>query len=137
MTARRALRDVGAVSFDGLDLRQLATPSYLVFPSTILILHPDYLSVVTATPLAPARALFTHWMLVPELPHTPAEEAHWKKSFELIDEGVFEREDLFAVEAMQRGLATGANESLLFGELEFPAAWFHDALDAMLGAAEA
>jgi hypothetical protein len=55
----------------------------------------------------------------------------------VIDEGVFEREDLFAVEAMQRGLSTGANESLLFGELEFPAAWFHEALGAMLAPAEA
>lgn len=54
------------------------------------------------------------------------------KSFSLIDDGVFAREDLAAVEAMQRGIASGANHSLLFGRLEYPALWFHEAIDRCL-----
>jgi phenylpropionate dioxygenase-like ring-hydroxylating dioxygenase large terminal subunit len=108
-------------------LPTLATPSYLVFPNTILIVHPDYLSASVAMPVEAGRTRFLHLMLIPKPPETPEEEAHWAKSFELIDRGVF-AEDLFAVEAMQRGLETGANETQLFGELESPSLWFHTRL---------
>jgi len=33
---------------------------------------------------------------------------------------------------MQRGMETGANETILFGELEHASLWFHDAIDAHL-----
>ena len=31
-----------------------------------------------------------------------------------------------------RGLTTGANETVLFGALEYPALWFHQVVDEML-----
>ena len=162
VTARRALFER-----KDLPLRELVTPSTFVFPSTIVILHPDYASLLTMTPLAPDRTRFVHTMLVPgdvaerpkgairerttersegddvaERPKGAIRERttersegddvrdHWDKSFALIDEGVFAREDLAIVEAMQRGIESGANESLLFGELEYGSLWFHEALMA-------
>jgi glycine betaine catabolism A len=127
-TARRTLLGARDVRLEDVDLRTLATPSYVVFPNTVLILHPDYTSVLTMTPVAPDRTTFVHMMLIPQAPRTEAEEAHWAKSFALIDEGVFLREDLAVVEAMQRGIAAGADQALLFGELEHPALWFHESL---------
>jgi hypothetical protein len=67
-------------------------------------------------------------MLTPEPPSTDAARAHYQKSFDLIDGGVFASEDLAMVEAMQRGLASGANPTQLFGDQEFPCLWFHRAL---------
>jgi len=128
VTARRALQEVGP-PVGGADLRNVVTPSYLVFPHTTLVLHPDYTSVLTATPLAADSTRFVHWMLLERQPTSDAERDHYTKSFELIDEGVFGREDLAVAEAMQRGLTTGANPSILFGALEYPALWFHQTVD--------
>lgn len=126
ITARRALFE--AKSIDEASLRQLVTPSHLIFPSTITIFHPDYASVLVMEPLAPDETRFTHVMLVPP----GGEEAHWNKSFTLIDEGVFAREDLAIVEAMQRGMQTGANDNVLFGELEHGSLWFHETLRSQM-----
>jgi len=125
VTARRALGDVKNALENVQNLRDVATPSYLIFPNTILILHPDYLSVIVSDPVAVDRSRVVHAMLIREPPRSEAEEQHWQKSFELIDRGVFVREDLFVVEAMQHGLASGANSSQLFGGHEQAALWFH------------
>jgi phenylpropionate dioxygenase-like ring-hydroxylating dioxygenase large terminal subunit len=132
-TARRALLSARSEPLETADLRRLCTPSYLVFPNTIFVLHPDYVSVLDAQPVSVGRTVFRHAMLVPKAPASEAEMAHWEKSFALIDEGVFAREDLAIVEAMQRGIESGANETMLFGELEHVALWFHESLDDALG----
>jgi hypothetical protein len=100
------------------------TPTYFVFPSTIAVLHPDFISTLTCLPLSVDRTRFVHLMWVESQP----EAAHWAKSHALIDGRVFGEEDLGAVEAVQRGLAAGANASLLFGSLEEPVLWFHQAV---------
>jgi phenylpropionate dioxygenase-like ring-hydroxylating dioxygenase large terminal subunit len=135
VSARRALREMhdeiaGDVSSE--KLRQFVTPSHVLFPNTVLVFHPDYTSVLSLEPLAPDLTRFHHTMLVPELPKTPAEEEHWSKSFDLVHGGVFVREDLAIVEAMQKGILAGADDTLLFGDLEKAAAWFHAAVDAAL-----
>jgi phenylpropionate dioxygenase-like ring-hydroxylating dioxygenase large terminal subunit len=115
-------------------LQSLATPSYLVFPNTILIVHPDYLSLMVAMPVDVGHTRFLHVMLIPKPPATSEEALHWEKSFELIDRGVFVAEDLRIVEAMQRGLETGANDTQLFGQLEGPSIWFHARTAELTGA---
>ena len=132
MVARRALEHADPAALETPELRDLVTPSYLVFPNVILILHPDYLSVLTATPLAPDRTHFVHWMLIPGPPASAGEEAHWARSFSLIDEGVFLREDLHIVEAMQRGLASSGDPGVLFGRHERASLWFHAQLAAAM-----
>jgi phenylpropionate dioxygenase-like ring-hydroxylating dioxygenase large terminal subunit len=133
VTARRPLHEVAADALDAsTNLRTLVTPSYLVFPNTVLVLNPDYLSVMTMTPLAVGATRFVHWLFVDHVARDAAEAEHWEKSWKLIDEGVFGREDIGAVESAQRGLATGANETLLIGRHEFPILWFHRELAALL-----
>ncbi len=131
-TARRSLLEIQAPAVASIDVRQIVTPSYLLFPSTIVIVHPDYTSVLLTTPLSVDRSRFEHLMLIPTPPRTKAEEEHWNKSFALIDDGVFVSEDLRVVEAMQRGIESGANETLLVGELEHAVLWFHEALGRAL-----
>jgi phenylpropionate dioxygenase-like ring-hydroxylating dioxygenase large terminal subunit len=132
VTGRRALREANAGTISHGDLRQIVTPSYVLFPNVVLVFHPDYTSVLRLEPLAPDLTRFHHTMLIPEPPKTKAEEEHWSKSFELVHEGVFVSEDLAIVEAMQKGLEAGADDALLFGDLEKGAVWFHAAVDAAL-----
>lgn len=114
-------------------LRELATYAYVLFPCTVLIVHPDWTSHVVVQPLAPDRFLWSHAQLLPEPPATEEAAAHFARSFALIEESVFQREDLFAIAEMQAGLATGANSVLTFGRLEAPALWLHDFVRDALG----
>jgi phenylpropionate dioxygenase-like ring-hydroxylating dioxygenase large terminal subunit len=131
-TGRRALQEAptSLADMDGEALRLLATPSYLVFPSTIIIEHPDFVSVVTVLPLAPNVCDYQHLMLVPAA--RAGEREHWDRSWTLIEEGVFQREDLWVAEQSQRGLASGAIDELLFGTLEHPVRDFHAAIEREL-----
>ena len=132
VTGRRALRDAPA-DLTGVDLRQLVSPSLLLFPSTIVVVHPDFVSIITVAPLAPDLTEWDHLMLIPA--ERAGETEHWARSWALIEEGVFQREDLWVCEQAQRGIDTGATDELLFGELEVGARWFHGSIDAALGAA--
>ena len=125
VVARRAFAEAGDADLAGASFRQLVTPSYFVFPATTFILHPDYLSILTCQPLAVGLTRFSHWMLIPELPKSEGAAAHWAKSFELVDGGVFAREDLHIVEAMQRGLAASGDRTVIFGRHEHASLWFH------------
>lgn len=136
LTARRALRDA-PTDVDALSpsaLRLLATPSLLVFPFTTVVEHPDFLSIMVAEPIAPDITDWDHLMLV------PADRIHetelWDRSWQLIEEGVFQSEDLWVCEQAQRSIATGDTTELTFGALEFPVQWFHAALARAAGQAK-
>lgn len=125
VVARRAFAEAAAADLEGDGFRQLVTPSYFLFPASNLILHPDYLSLLTCQPLAAGLTRFSHWMLIPEPPQSEAAAAHWARSFELIDGGVFASEDLRIVEAMQRGLTASGDQTVVFGRHEHASLWFH------------
>jgi phenylpropionate dioxygenase-like ring-hydroxylating dioxygenase large terminal subunit len=125
ISGRRALREAPA-DLSTTDLRLLATPSFLVFPATTIITHPDFVSIISLTPRAPDVTEWRHLMLVPAA--RASETEHWDKSWDLIESTVFQREDLWVCEQIQRGLEAGTAEPLLFGALEAPIAWFHAAL---------
>ena len=72
-------------------------------------------------------------MLTPQPPETEEQRDHFQRSFKLIDEGVFSAEDVFVAVGAQRGLHSGANESLLFGGLEEAAVRFHQLIEKRLG----
>ncbi|MEI8303032.1 MAG: aromatic ring-hydroxylating dioxygenase subunit alpha [Burkholderiales bacterium] len=109
-----------------------ATLVHLIFPNTIMVYHPDYVSHIGVYPEAADRSLFVHTMLVPEAPKDDKAQAHWARSFDLIDGGVFNAEDLVVCESIQRGLTSGANERLLLGGLEQNLRHFHATVEAAL-----
>jgi len=131
-SARKAAREPGA---GDLPLRELVTPSYFLFPSTVVVFHPDFVSVASFTPLAPDRLQWHHSMLVERAPETEKARRHFEKSYQLIEEQVFSGEDLFAAEEMQAGMLAGAGSDLVFGGLETPVGWFHDAIESHRAAA--
>ena len=110
---------------DMAGLCELVTPSQVIFPNTITIFHPDYLSLVTLYPVAAGRLRWTHRMLIPAERATPDWAPHWEKTFRLIEEGVFQKEDIACAVGIQQGFASGANTHLTAGRAEQGLGWFH------------
>jgi glycine betaine catabolism A len=109
-------------------LRELATPSQVIFPNTVTIFHPDYLSLITLYPTGPETLRWTHRMLVPKSKATPDWTPHWEKTFRLIEQGVFQKEDIHCAVNIQKGLKCGANDHITVGRIEQAVAWFHDSV---------
>ena len=115
-------------------LCELVTPSHVIFPNTITIFHPDYLSLVTLYPVAAGTLRWTHRMLIPADRATPDWTPHWEKTFRLIEEGVFQKEDIACAIGIQQGFASGANAHLTAGRAEQGIGWFHGRRRAGAGA---
>ncbi|GAA4027403.1 aromatic ring-hydroxylating dioxygenase subunit alpha [Sphingomonas rosea] len=119
---------------DWRQLRRAVTYTYHFFPNTILIVSPDYVNLLTCYPQAVGRTLVEDIMLIPEPPRTAEEEAHWAKSWTLLDGGTFGAEDFRAAALCHQGLASGLIDEVTLGTLEYGVAEFHRMLDAMLAA---
>jgi len=115
-------------------LRGAITFAYQLFPATLLVVSPDYVNVMTMMPRAVDRTLIEDFMLIPEPPRSPEEEAHWAKSWALLDEATFGGEDFRAAALGQNGLASGAIDMLTLGTLETGIRIFHDEVEKALTA---
>lgn len=119
---------------DARRVRDLWSFSHLVFPNLVVITHPTYVSAVCVWPLAPDRTRWSHAILIPKDKNTPDWAPHWEKSAALMDEQVFQNEDLRAAESIQAGLRSGANRHLTFGRLEPLLGAFHEQVRAAVEA---
>jgi glycine betaine catabolism A len=113
-------------------LRGAITFAYQLFPATILIMSPDYVNLMVLMPRTVGQTLVEDFMLIPEAPRDAEEEAHWDKSWRLLDEGTFAGEDFRAAALGQEGLASGAIAELTLGTLETGIRHFHDQVEAAL-----
>lgn len=75
------------------DIRDIATPTYVIFPNTIFVVQPGFVSRATAYPTAIDEIYWEHDPIIPEEPETEKARAHWELNYELIQNGVFSRED--------------------------------------------
>lgn len=113
-------------------LRAAVTFAYQLFPATVVVVSPDYVNVMTLMPQAVDRTLVENFMLIPEPADTPEAEAHWHKSWTLLDEGTFGAEDFRAAALGQNGLASGAIAEVTLGTLETGVRVFHDEVERAL-----
>jgi phenylpropionate dioxygenase-like ring-hydroxylating dioxygenase large terminal subunit len=113
-------------------LRRAITYVYTVFPATTIIVSPDYINVLVKYPQSADRTLVENFMLIPEPPANDKAEDHWRRSFELLDEGVFAAEDFRVCALEHAGLASGTVPELELGGLELAIRTFHDQIEAQL-----
>lgn len=116
--------------------REDMTFAYFLFPNTIIIIHPDYISHLGVYPTAPDECVCVHTCLIDRKPASDKEQAHFERAFEIIDEGVFNSEDFHVCEQAQIGMASGANETLPLSTHEVGIKLLHDTFDKYLAANE-
>jgi Rieske 2Fe-2S family protein len=107
------------------NFRAWTTPFYTLFPNTVLVFHPDWVSRITVFPDGVDRSVVYHDMLVPGDADLGAK--YWDKTFELINQQVFAAEDIAVCENIQSAARAGADSQWLTGGLETPVLWFHRA----------
>lgn len=113
-------------------IREHVTYSHYVFPGSIFIMHPDYVSIIGLFPISPGETLYTHRLLTPHPPRNEKERAHYERSFDLIENGVFQAEDLDVSERAQSAMEGGAVWPMTLGAMETGIAMFHAILDEAL-----
>jgi nitrite reductase/ring-hydroxylating ferredoxin subunit len=118
---------------DWAGLRAVITFAYQLFPATVLIMSPDYVNLMVLMPQSAGRTLVEDFMLIPEPPRSAEEEAHWEKSWRMLDQGVFAAEDFRAAALQQVGLASGSLKEITIGTLETGIHAFHEQVEAALG----
>lgn len=111
------------------DIREIATPTYVIFPNTIFVAQPGFVSRATAYPTGINEVYWEHDLIIPEEPSSEKLRAHWELNYELIQNGVFKGEDLWICEQITQGLGSGANQFLTYGVEEAPIQWWHAELD--------
>ena len=110
---------------------------YHLFPNVMIATFPANIFIVIIEPLAVDRTRFVNYVLgKPGVPFEPREQrvaaAHGgqKRGLELVDAGA--AEDRAMSVAIQRGLASGANEFFEYGRFEGAIGHFHRTLHAAI-----
>lgn len=122
---KRSIRELEGApdSVMASSLRSHANVLFHLFPSTLVLVQPDHAAVIHAWPDGPTRTRFTTYTAIPEPALSSKARAHWDANNAILYGAT--DEDFALGESIQRGLASGANEEIVFGAFEHALAHFH------------
>jgi len=132
IVARSSFEEMRSKPQAAWDVRKDMTLAYFLFPNTIIIMHPDYISHLAVYPTGTDETVCIHTCLIDKKPETEKEQAHFERAFAIIDEGVFNAEDFFICEQAQIGMCSGVNEILPLCRHEVGMQLLHDIFDEHL-----
>ncbi|MBX3185634.1 MAG: Rieske 2Fe-2S domain-containing protein [Labilithrix sp.] len=112
-------------------LRKHANILFHLFPNTLVLVQPDHAAVISAWPIAIDRVRMHAYTLVPEPPLSEKARAYWDANNAILYGAT--DEDFAMGESIQRGLASGANEEIVFGAFEHALAHFHGEVARRVG----
>jgi len=116
------------------DMRNQVSLAFYIYPNTVIVIHPDYISHLGVFPTATDECICVHSCFIDEKPETEKAQAHFERAFKMIDEGVFDSEDFFVCEQAQIGMKSGVNDYFPLSEYEIGLKLFHEILNEKLGA---
>jgi phenylpropionate dioxygenase-like ring-hydroxylating dioxygenase large terminal subunit len=115
------------------DFRNHASFAHFIWPNTIMVFHPDYISQMALYPQSPSETVVVHSCVIDREPLSEAELAHYERGFAMIEDGVFNAEDLHVCEQAQIGMDSGANDTLLIGGHEGGLRNFYEIVEETTG----
>ncbi|MDH4146301.1 MAG: aromatic ring-hydroxylating dioxygenase subunit alpha [Acidimicrobiia bacterium] len=130
--AKQSIVELAERPEDDWDVTAHAVLSYDVFPNLAINLHGDHVAVyrVLPDPERPDRSVWHFSMLTPEPVTDERARRYFDRNFDyIVNTGM---EDVDIAQRIQRTLASGANESVVFGRFEPVLAWYHQRIDEAL-----
>lgn len=115
----------------GENIHKSVTHAYLVFPNTVIVTSPYYISVMFIMPSAPDRTIVDYIMLTRGGTDNEKAAEVYKRSYDMIL-NVFGNEDFRAAEISQAGLATGALKEVVYCGLEETIPMYYEILERYL-----
>tara|TARA_R110001599_G_scaffold248735_7_gene448647 strand:+ start:3684 stop:4895 length:1212 start_codon:yes stop_codon:yes gene_type:complete len=115
----------------GENIHKSVTHAYLVFPNTVIVTSPYYISVMFIMPSAPGKTVVDYVMLTRSGTDNEKAAEVYKRSYEMIL-NVFGNEDFRAAEISQAGLSTGALKDVVYCGLEETIPLYYSILERYL-----
>ena len=122
--AKRTLTELDDVPREQWRIRDHAQVLYTLFPSSAFLVQSDHVFWLQLEPLSPSSTLIRMTTLAPkDRLESDADRRHWEKNHQISVTTL--SEDFDIGELIQKGLASGANDTLLFGRFEGALAAFN------------
>lgn len=130
---RRSVADLADQPPDTWDIVPHTALVYVLFPATVFVMQVDHIEVWRVWPQGddPGRCWCDLDFYIPKAPKTESSERHWENNWRLTIDTV-EDEDFRAMAGVQRGVASGALDTVRFGANEPALIMYHEALAAAL-----
>jgi nitrite reductase/ring-hydroxylating ferredoxin subunit len=127
---RKNLHELKGANLSQINLSEYITPTNILFPNVCMIGHPTSHTIISMFPgKTPGTAEWRHMLLVPKLPETDAEQAHFDKTVAVLDGITYEKEDFWVSEQLQEGINAGAIDELVLATNENMLKTFQDTVE--------
>ncbi len=126
---RRTVADLADQPPDTWDIVPHSALVYVLFPATVFVMQIDHIEVWRVWPQDddPGRCWCDLDFYIPIGPKTESSERHWENNWRLTIDTV-DHEDFRAMAGVQRGVASGAVDTVRFGANEPALIMYHRAL---------